>query len=146
MHQAEPELRTADALALAKLDAKLWENMVGRGQFSEAPPTTTTHPRMFDTDDVITLHAIRHHLDRGTGPAMAGRVGAVVRRELRKAGPEVEYFWIVWASATPGTPSQPCRMLTTPPPDSVISERFPLAQMRRLIREAVRAKLAEPGK
>lgn len=141
MHQVKPELRTADALAMAGLTPKAWDNLVSRGLFSEAPPTTTTHARKFGVDDVVALFAIRHYLDLGTGPAMAGRVGAAVRKELAKAGPGQEFFWI--ASTAEGTP---CKVVLTRPPDDIASTQFPLATMRRTIGEAVSAKLAEQGR
>lgn len=137
MHQADPELRTADALALARLTPKTWDNLVSRGLFSEAPPTTTTHPRRFGVDDVVCLSVLSHYLSTGCGPHMAGRVASAVRRELAKGGPGLQTLWV--ANTTDGTP---CRVMAQPP-KAAIADQIPVAELRQTIRQAVIEKLAE---
>lgn len=140
--QPEPELRTRDALELAGLTPKAWESLLSRGHYKNedhhaAPPATVSYSRRFSVDDVVALYAVRHYLDLGTGPAMAGRIGAAVHRELAKAGPGQEFFWI--ARTADGTPR---KVVLARPPDDIASTQFPLATMRRTIREAVAVKLA----
>lgn len=134
MQQAE--LPTAEALAIAGLSSTSWYNLVARDHYAAAPPTTTTKPRMFTVDDIVALHVVRHYLDLHTGPAMAGRIGAAVRTELAKASADQEFFSVVFAQD--GTP---LRVIPTLPPPSVTGHVFPLAEIRKAIREAVAAKL-----
>lgn len=137
MQQTEHHLRTADALALTGLSPKAWDNLVSRVGFTSALTTTQGVARMFTVDDVCSLFIIRHYLDLGAALGFAGRIGAAVGKELAKAGPDQEFVWIVTAAGTPR------EVVLTRPPDDTASTQFPLATMRRIIREAVSAKLAE---
>lgn len=137
MQQAEHQLRITDALELTGLSPKTWDNLVSRVGFTSAQPTTRGVARMFTVDDVCTLYVIRHYLDLGAGPSVAARVGADVGKELAKAGPGQEFFWIVRRAE-----DKPGEVRLTRPPDNIASTQFPLAVMRRTIREAVGAKLA----
>jgi len=136
MQPSEPELRTGDALELAGLTQKTWKDLLHRKHFDE-PPAATTQSRRFSVDDVLCLSIVSHYLGTGAGPTMAGRVASAVRKELAKAGPDLQTLWV--ANTIDGTP---CRVMAQPPKGS-IADQIPVAELRQSIRQAVIEKLAE---
>jgi hypothetical protein len=136
MQSPEPELRTGDALSIAGLPRKTWEDLLHRKRFDEAP-AETTQSRRFSVDDVLCLSIVRHYLDTGAGPTMAGRVASAVRKELAKAGPDLQTLWVV--NTIDGTP---CRVMAQRP-KGAIADQIPVAELRQSIRQAVVEKLAE---
>ena len=136
MQQTEHQLRIADALALARLSPKTWDNLVSRVGFTSSQPTTRGVARMFTVDDVCALFIVQHYLDLGAALGLAARIGDAVGQELAKAGPDQEFVWIVTAAGTPR------KVVLARPPDDIASTQFPLAVMRRTVREAMDAKRA----
>ena len=125
-------LETADALALAGVDRRMWQNMMQRQFYPGAPPVEAGHPRYFDRDDMVALFVFDHFHRTGLGQAMAGRVASAVRTELRKGGEQVRKLWVV--ATVSGTPR---RVVATEPPDDLIRHEVDVAKLRRKIVELV---------
>ena len=130
-------LDTTAALKYAGIDRRRWDHMMQQKTYSAAPPVEAGHPRNFTRDDIVSLFVLQHYLGLGLGPAIAGRVASAFAVEIRKAGEDVDYLYVV----TTGE-GRPVRVITAEPSGPIASHRFPVGELRRKIEDfAARSKL-----
>lgn len=120
-------LETADALAVAGLSRKQWDNLMQRQLYPVAPPVKAGHPRHFTRDDVVALFVLDYYNRLGLQPSLSARVAAAFKIEMQKGGNALERLWVV---ATDN--GRPVRVVPRKPADMMAHE-FPVAEMRRNI-------------
>jgi hypothetical protein len=75
-------METTDALKLARIDRRTWDNLVYRGHYTEAPPTRQGKVRAFNSRDLAAVVVLGQLLEREVIPAVAAAIASEVRRQL----------------------------------------------------------------
>jgi len=140
MSKSELGISTAQALRLTGIDPLVWQNAVGRGDYTNPPSGSRGKPRVFYPDDLAALRVFELLLEYLVPPGYAARVAAAFREELRRSNtPRRLCVWkVVEASGKPGLLVAPC------PPEEGSKElwRFNVPKLRREARKAIAERLA----
>ena len=123
-------VETVEALAIAGIERKQWENLLQRRLYDAAPPTIPGRARAFAVDDVVCLVVLDRLLRGGMAPPMAGRVASAVRKELAKRHENLERLWI--ASTRSGVPR---RVVSRKPPAGILQQEIMVGYARRRVLE-----------
>lgn len=67
------------ALQFARIGRSTWDNLVWRGLYPVAPPTTQGIVRTFDTDDLIAAYVLGELLERDVMTSAAAKIACQVR-------------------------------------------------------------------
>jgi hypothetical protein len=139
--KAERRLETADALYLARIPRQVWNDMLGRGFYTEAPPTTQGAVRGFDRDDIAALVLFDHLVRMDWPKTTAAKTASAFRKRLRTTPESVHSLWIVSTRA-----GEPPRIVTERPSGDIMCHEILVGDLRRNVFQQMIQKIATAGR